>query len=324
MPRPQRIQYENAFYHVINGGRGRQAVFPADVYCRSFLNTLEEAYSRFDAVVHAYCLLGSHYHLLMETPRANLDRIMRHINGVYTQRYNRLKKTDGALFRGRYQAILVDQDAYLLQLGRYIHRNPVDTTPPLATDLAAYPWSSYPAYINQAESPSWLHRDKTYGVLGRRQKYIAYQVYVNEGVDDETQRFYSRGNIASVMGDAGFRKGVVANKEKLKANVEAAHILSERPAAKAIIAAVANVFHVEAGDITARKQGRQQANFPRKLAIYVCQQYGDLPLKSIAELFGLTHTGSVSSAIKDVKQRIDEGHLHKTLEQLKKGLNIIQ
>jgi putative transposase len=123
MPRPQRIEYENAFYHVMNRGRGRQTIFHSDEYFQAFLAALAEAQQRFGCVVHAYCLMSNHYHLLIETPNANLSRIMRHVNGVYTQRYNRLQQTDGSLFRGRYKVILVDQDAYLLQLSRYIHSN---------------------------------------------------------------------------------------------------------------------------------------------------------------------------------------------------------
>ncbi len=96
----------------MNRGRGRQIIFHDENYCKAFLKTLLAASERFDAVIHAYCLMGNHYHLLIETPLANLDRIMRHINGLYTQRYNRLRKTDGPLFRGRYKAILVDADAY--------------------------------------------------------------------------------------------------------------------------------------------------------------------------------------------------------------------
>ena len=122
MPRPVRIQYEDGLYHVMNRGRARQKIFHGPAYYSTFLQTLEEAHNRFDAQIHAYCLMGNHYHLLMGAPRANLDRIMRHVNGVYTQRYNRLKRTDGLLFRGGYKAILVDEDAYLLQVGRYIHR----------------------------------------------------------------------------------------------------------------------------------------------------------------------------------------------------------
>ena len=101
-------------------------IFHGDEYYHAFLETIGEVKQRFQCVIHAYCLMGNHYHLSVETPNANLGRIMRHINGVYTQRDNRLKKTDGPLFRGRYKAILIDHDAYLLQLSRYIHRNPVE------------------------------------------------------------------------------------------------------------------------------------------------------------------------------------------------------
>jgi putative transposase len=97
MPRPQRIEYENAFYHVMNRVRGRQVIFHDDDYYQAFLDTLAEAQQRFQCVIHVYCLMNNHYHLLIETPNANLSRSMRHVNGVYTQRYNRLQKTAGGL-----------------------------------------------------------------------------------------------------------------------------------------------------------------------------------------------------------------------------------
>lgn len=111
MPRPTRIEYENSFYHIMSGGKARQTIFHNTSYYQVFLETLEEASQRFNAVIHAYCLMSNHYHLIVETPLANISRVMRHVNGVYTQRYNRLKKTDGPLFRGRFKAILVDEDA---------------------------------------------------------------------------------------------------------------------------------------------------------------------------------------------------------------------
>ena len=159
MPRPHRIEYNDAFYHVMNRGRGYQRIFYSPPYCNAFLTTLAETHQRFGVLIHGYCLIGNHYHLLLQTPRGNLDRAMRHINGVYTQRYNRLKHTDGPLFRGRYKAFLVDEDHYLLQLSRYIHRNPVEAKPPLVQSLDTYPWSSYPAYINYTKAPAWLQRD---------------------------------------------------------------------------------------------------------------------------------------------------------------------
>ena len=98
-----RIEYENAYYHIMNQGRGRQVIFHEDLYYKLFLLTLSEAHHRFGLQIHAYCLMGNHYHLLVSTPMANLGRCMRHINGLYTQRYNRQRRIDGPLFRGRYK-----------------------------------------------------------------------------------------------------------------------------------------------------------------------------------------------------------------------------
>jgi len=105
MSRPLRIEYEDAIYHVMNRGRLRQKIYPGDEYYSAFLQCLS---------ILSYCLMGNHYHLLVKTPRGNISRAMRHINGLYTQRYNRLKHTDGVLFRGRYKAILIDASSYLL------------------------------------------------------------------------------------------------------------------------------------------------------------------------------------------------------------------
>ena len=156
MPRPLRIEYEHAFYHVMNRGSGRNMIFPDDVYYQTFLDTLGEACFRFDCLIHAYCLMGSHYHILIETPKANLSRIMRHVNGVYTQRYNSLSQSDGSLFKGRFKAVLIDSNGYLLQISRYIHRKPIDMKRPLVSLLADYRWSSYPAYAGKTKPAVWL------------------------------------------------------------------------------------------------------------------------------------------------------------------------
>ena len=99
MPRSPRLEYENAYYHVMNRGRGRQTIFRGGAYYRAFVQTLAEAHQRFGVEIHAYCLMGNHYHLLVKTPNANVGRCMRHISGLYTQRHNRLARTDGPLFR---------------------------------------------------------------------------------------------------------------------------------------------------------------------------------------------------------------------------------
>lgn len=112
MPRKPRLEYEHAFYHVMNRGRRGEMIFHDEKYYQIFIDLLKGVNECFGCMIHCYCLMGNHYHLLLETPHANLSRIMRHINGVYTQAYNRLKNTDGSLFRGRFKSILVDKEAY--------------------------------------------------------------------------------------------------------------------------------------------------------------------------------------------------------------------
>ncbi len=125
MSRPLRIEYPGAWYHVMNRGRRRQKIFMSRGDYESFIKVLQETSDGWGLEVSAYCLMSNHYHLLVHSPDGNLSRCMRHINGVYTQRFNRGHKKDGPLFRGRYKAVLVDSDSHLLEVLRYIHRNPL-------------------------------------------------------------------------------------------------------------------------------------------------------------------------------------------------------
>jgi len=322
MPRPTRIEYENAFYHVMNRGRGRQTVFHDSGYFQLFLETLSESRERFDAIIHAYCLMDNHYHLLIETPLANLGRIMRHINGVYTQRYNRLKKTDGPLFRGRYKAIIVDEDAYLLQLSRYIHRNPIEVKGSKVR-LTDYKWSSYLAYIGSVPAPQWLYQETTYQMLGRKQRYKGYRSYVEAGIDEDIIRYYSKGNIAAVLGGNAFRESVLEKKEAIEAgNVET--VLRNRPSLDNVVNTVAMVFDLTASQIIERQESRRERNDARKIAMYYCQQFGDISLKEIANGFGFSHVGSVSRLIHDAKLCLDQKDIQRQRRRIENQLNVIQ
>lgn len=324
MPRPTRIQYEHAYYHVMNRGRARQAIFHGAGYYEDFLTTLSECHARFDAQIHAYCLMKNHYHLLVETPRANLDRIMRHVNGVYTQRYNRRKGSDGPLFRGRYKAILVDEDAYLLQVGRYIHRNPVEVKGSSKTILGTYSHSSYLAYVNKRPAPDWLTREKTYRMLGRRDRYVGYRAFVLQGNDEETEAFYNKGNQGSIFGDKGFRQCIASDKENLQVSTELAKALSVRPELAEVVLAVAKVFKVSKAEILKKHGGRPRTNVARQMAIYCSQQLGDHSLKEIAEFFSLSNPGSVSHSISLMKKGLAAKELRREYKQLEIVLNIIK
>ena len=144
MARPLRLEYAGALYHVTSRGDGREAIFLADGDRRLFLEVLAGVWSRFNWTVHAYCLMTNHYHVLVETPDANLSKGMRQLNGVYTQRFNRTYSRSGHVFQGRYKAILAQKEAYLLELARYVVLNPVRAR--MVRTTADWPWSSYRDY----------------------------------------------------------------------------------------------------------------------------------------------------------------------------------
>ena len=317
MPRPERLEYEGAFYHVMNRGRGRETVFHDDAYYECFLQTLKEAHQRFDIRIHGYCLMSNHYHLIIETPHANLVRVMRHINGVYTQRHNRLKKTDGPLFRGRYKSIIVDADSYLLPLSRYVHRNPIETQKPLVDSLADYPWSSYPAYINKAKVPDWLFRDMTYGMLGSKQRYHGYKAYVLSGVDEDIKRFYNQGNQANILSGSDFRQWLYEEKYPDYRAEKKRAILRDKVSIATITTLVAAYYKVTDACIRAVVKGPVKGLEARKVAMYCCQELGDHRLSDIAEHFQLSHPGSVSYITHQVRQKISEDRgLAKKVEKI--------
>ena len=154
MARQLRIEYPGAVYHVTSRGNARNMIFADDKDREVFLQILELVIERYQWLYHAYCLMGNHYHLMIETPKGNLSKGMRHLNGVYTQRYNRRHQLMGHLFQGRFKAILVEKESYLLQLCRYIVRNPVAAN--LTPAVEKWPWSSYLATAGRSNIPDFL------------------------------------------------------------------------------------------------------------------------------------------------------------------------
>lgn len=180
MPRPLRIEFPGAFYHVFSRGNDKRDIFLSDEDRELFLAALNEACLRFDVLIHSYCLMSNHIHFLLETKKPNLSKFMKYLMGVYTLRFNRTHKRAGHLFQGRYKAYLVDQDTYLLQLSRYIHLNPVKAG---LTDLPeSYPWSSLRLYISTDKSPQYLFKGL---VLGQFKSKEAYLQFVKDGIDKE-------------------------------------------------------------------------------------------------------------------------------------------
>ena len=183
MARPLRIEYPGAVYHVTSRGNARQAIFVDEADRSGFLDAFGDAVVRFGWLCHAYCLMDNHYHLLIETPVANLARGMRQVNGVYTQRFNRRHGRAGHLFQGRYSAILVERDSYLLELSRYVVLNPVRAG--MIDRPDAYAWSSCGATLGLTPAPDFLTTDWLLGQFGKRRGTARerYRRFVDDGVD---------------------------------------------------------------------------------------------------------------------------------------------
>ncbi len=305
MPRPIRIEYENAYYHVMNRGRARHKIFHNEHYYEAFLKTLEEAHQRFGIQILCYCLMSNHYHLLVKTPEANLGRAMRHINGVYTQRYNRLKKTDGPLFRGRYKAISVEKDSYQLQLSRYIHRNPVNAGK--IKQLDEYPWSSYTAYIKNVKPPEWLYQQEIYQQLNcGTDQQKKYRAFVELGVDEEIRKFYSKGNQVPYLGSDSFRDWIYKQRVTDERTVSKDALKLFRPGVDDIIESVAKAFKVRKNTIIHSPRGRVSNNIPRWVTMALAQEVGGMKLVDIAAALNLKRTGSIPTTIKKLKELLAE------------------
>jgi len=163
MARPLRIEFPGAIYHVTSRGDRREPIFDDDADRETFIDVVARALMRFDACALAFCLMDNHYHLVLHTRRANLSALMQQINGVYTQAYNRRHAKVGHLFQGRFKAILVDRDAYLLEVCRYVDLNPVRAA--MVGDPAQWPWSSYCAHTGLATALPWLDTPALHGYL---------------------------------------------------------------------------------------------------------------------------------------------------------------
>jgi REP-associated tyrosine transposase len=157
MARPLRIEFVGGLYHITARGNAREDIYVNDEDREMFLNLLDKACERYDWYCHAYCLMSNHYHLLIETGTPNLSKGMKYINGSYTQSYNRKHRRVGHVFQGRYKAIIVEKDSYLLELARYIVLNPVRAR--MIRTAKQWQWSSYRATAGYKDVPSYLTTD---------------------------------------------------------------------------------------------------------------------------------------------------------------------
>ena len=200
MARPLRLPFPGGVYHVTARGNDRQAIFEDGADCSRFLIVLASVVARYRVRCHAYCLMGNHYHLLLETPEGNLSAAMRQLNGVYTQRFNRCHQRCGHILQGRFGAQLVDGQAYLHEVCRYIVLNPVRAA--LISHPRDWRWSSFRATAGEGPAPGFLTVDwvrSLSGATGRTSAASAYVRFVEAGLgegDDALDRVRSKPGLA--------------------------------------------------------------------------------------------------------------------------------
>ena len=274
MGRSLRITFSGAYYHVTSRGNERKDVFKSQIDLEKFLSYLESAVLRYGAVIHAYCLMTNHYHLLLETPSGNLPRIMQHINGAYTNYFNTKRARSGHLFQGRYKAILIDADDYAIVLSRYLHLNPVRAG--MVSVPEAYPWSSYLDYIGERKSPEWLKTSFILGFFGNDHGADTnYRRFVEDLIDREYESPLKGTTAEAILGGEEFVSGITAQHVEGKLSdrdVPAIMKLSTSPTLDVITEAIESLGH----DRISRKAG-----------IYLCHKYSGAKLKEIGERFGI-------------------------------------
>ena len=302
MPRPLRIEFQDAWYHIMNRGAGYKDIFKTEKHRLMFLDLLAEATSLFGIRIHAYCLMNNHYHLLINTPRANLSRAMRHINGLYTQRFNRSVKRDGPLFRGRYKAIVVDKNGYLLQVSRYIHRNPVAAK--ICAAPQSYKWSSCRYYCGGGNNPTWLRINEILSMQSSKNKQEGYKKYVNEELDKPTAVFFKKENISTILGDKSFKANLLnrMDNEEVEAHKTDYNRTRELPTIAEINTICSRYFKITEKELCLGVRGK--ANDYRKIGMYACRIWGMVTLREIAEQYGCRSHGNITHAVNDIKRRI--------------------
>src|SRR5208337_1532362 len=205
MARPVRIEYEGACYHVTTRGNERGKIFFTETDYEKMKDYLKEAQDKYGYLLHSYIFMTNHYHLIVETPQSNLHDIMHYINSSYTTYINRKRGRAGHLFQGRYKAILIDKDTYLLELSRYLHLNPVRAR--IVARPEEYPHSSYRSYISKT-TKDIVQRDLILEMISRRRKegQRAYKEYVERSIGEEHESPFKNIYAGVILGSQAFIK----------------------------------------------------------------------------------------------------------------------
>jgi putative transposase len=320
--RPLVFSHNDAWYHVMNRGRRGEKIFAKKEDYLSFIDLLKELDKVFNVKIAAYCLMSNHYHLLVQTPDANLSRSMRHLNGVYTQRYNKRNSCDGPLFRGRYKSIVVESDSYALELIRYIHRNPLEAG--LVDNLQKYQWNTHKLYLSNAKKWNWLHKDFILKLFSKSkpESIRLYKQFVLKKTPVTINKILGRKNLPTVLGSKRFVDRI---KDKFFNLNDFEEILATKrlaPDIDKIKYAVCKAYNIEESELYLSRRG--YFNEPRNVAVYLIRRLRNDTLKMVGAQFGIEKYSTVSSIVERVKyeMKVDKGlnrRVHDLTEKIVKS-----
>jgi len=300
MSRPLRIEFPGALYHLTARGNGGDDIFLDDDDRACFLRMFGQEIEQQGWICYAYCLMDNHYHLLIETPEGNLVRGMRRLNGRYTQAFNRRHRHVGHVFQGRYKSILVEEDAYLLELSRYIILNPVRAG--MVETPEAYAWSSYRSSVGLAESPPWLASELLMEHFGSEK---AYSRFVADGMNRASPWNKLQGQIW--LGGESFREQMQQYIPKQGvADIPREQLQPVRPDCGTVLSMVAGYFGCEIEDVLSR--------FHREgylLTAYLLRRVVNMSLGDVADMFGVSR-----SRVSQIQRKILDGMLKPEVNEL--------
>ena len=290
MPRPLRVEYPGAWYYITNSGTHGQSIFTTDQDKDLFLDVLNSAVQLYGIEIHAYCLFSKHYHLLIHTPTQPLNRAMRYINSVYTQRYQIQKHKTGAVFKGRYKSVLLDEtDGYVQRMGRFIHRLP--TLYRFKQSLFKFEWSSYSDYLQETPKPDWLKVSYLLGYHQGEHKLKSFYDYTECDNDLDLVTFYKKKKWKPQLGSPHSKNTTLESKHPITMD--------------AIIKSTSAVFKETLPDILESRRGRGNKQLGRTVAMYLCRHVGHFEIKEIAQKFNVSHFSTVTVRLKRFQSTVE-------------------
>jgi len=288
----------------MNRGRRHEAIFLDSKDYQTFIDLLKAVSDMFKAQIAAYALMPNHYHLLLRTPEANINRIMRHVGGIYTQIFNRRHGHDGQLFRGRYKAILVDESEYLLGLVRYIHRNPLKAG--MVKALEDYKWTSHHGYLSDAEAWEWLYREPVLKEFSSQLSTArkGYLRYMARDDDEKVEQVFARLNLPAILGGKEFVQIIKDRFFQAKTNREVPTARHLAPTKREVLDAVLSTYNVQESTLSVSRRG--STNEPRDVAMHLLRTLCGHTLQQITDFLSVRTYSTVSTTLTRVERRLGE------------------